>query len=245
MAREQPPGRAILDALGDDLEAEAVGEIDRRSHDDLVRGSRAQVAHEGLVDLELVDRQGLELGEGGVTGSEIVDRDADAECSDAFEDGRRLLRISHHGALRHLELQASRRGARSHEDLGEAIGKIVLRRIVGREVHAHDEIEAALGPSRHARRRFFERPGGDAADQAGLLGDLDELLRVHPTEGLVGPADQGLGSDDALARDVDLGLGVELEVTTVEGALELDQDADASMIGLFEPDLVARRRIGA
>ena len=38
-----------------------------------------QVAHERLVDLQLRQRQALEIGERGVTGAEVVERETDAE----------------------------------------------------------------------------------------------------------------------------------------------------------------------
>ena len=67
-----------LDALGDHAQAQAVAEIDDRAHDHLVVQVVLEVLHERLVDLEPLDRQPLDVGERGVAGAEIVDRQADA-----------------------------------------------------------------------------------------------------------------------------------------------------------------------
>jgi hypothetical protein len=52
-----------LDALGDDAQAEVVGELDGRAHDRGVGGVDGHLDHERLVDLDHVDRQALEVGQ--------------------------------------------------------------------------------------------------------------------------------------------------------------------------------------
>ena len=52
---------ALLGPLGDDLEAQVVTEVDDRPHDHAVLRARDHAGDEGLVDLDLVDRELLEL----------------------------------------------------------------------------------------------------------------------------------------------------------------------------------------
>src|SRR6185295_4574615 len=53
-----------LDALGDDLEAEVAAEVDRRAHDRRVVLAAVHADDEGAVDLDLVDRQAAQVGDG-------------------------------------------------------------------------------------------------------------------------------------------------------------------------------------
>ncbi len=68
-------GFLILHTFGHYLELQVVREIDAGAHD----GGVVIVAHhaddEGLVDLDGIDRQLLQVGQRGVAGSEIVNGD--------------------------------------------------------------------------------------------------------------------------------------------------------------------------
>lgn len=68
----------ILVTLGDGLHAHRVGEDDDHAHDGVVARVAQGVADEALVDLELIQRQPLKVGERRVAGSEIIQREADA-----------------------------------------------------------------------------------------------------------------------------------------------------------------------
>ena len=63
------------------------------------------LAHEGLVDLDRVEREALQVGEGGIARAEIVERQAGAEIAQAREHLGRVFRILHHEALGHLDLE--------------------------------------------------------------------------------------------------------------------------------------------
>ena len=68
-----------LDALRHDLQAEVVTEVDRRSDDRLVLCVDDQVGDEAAVDLELGDRELAEVAQRRVSGTEVVDREVDAD----------------------------------------------------------------------------------------------------------------------------------------------------------------------
>jgi hypothetical protein len=67
-----------LDAFPDGGTAEAVREIDRGMADCGIGGLARAVAHEGLVDLELGERQAAKARQQGIAGAEVIDRDLDA-----------------------------------------------------------------------------------------------------------------------------------------------------------------------
>ena len=74
-----------LDAFGDGLEIEAPGQRGDRADD----GSRVlvngDVAHEGYIDLEVVQGQLFDITERGIPGPEVIDRDRDADVLELFQ----------------------------------------------------------------------------------------------------------------------------------------------------------------
>src|SRR4029079_15632405 len=70
-----------LDALGDDLEVQAVPEAHDGAHDRGVARVSRDVAHEALFDFQPVDREVLDVGERRIAGAEVVNGDADAELA--------------------------------------------------------------------------------------------------------------------------------------------------------------------
>src|SRR5207302_7626408 len=64
---------AVLDAFGDDADAEAVGQLDDRTDDRRVVLVVEHVDDERLVDLDLVHGEALEVPERRVAGAEVVD----------------------------------------------------------------------------------------------------------------------------------------------------------------------------
>ena len=105
--------RIGLGAFGDHVHAEVVGERDDRFQDHRA-GAAAGGADEGLVDLDGVERKALQIGQRGMAGAEIVQRQADAEFADAGQHLRRVFRVFHHQRFGQFELEraARHRGAR-------------------------------------------------------------------------------------------------------------------------------------
>jgi len=67
------------------------------------------ISHEGLVDLELVRLELLEVAQGRVTGTKVVDRHPYAARVQLVHHRYRPLRIVHRDALGHFELETRRR----------------------------------------------------------------------------------------------------------------------------------------
>ncbi len=75
---EELPLAVGFDALGDDCDVQAVAQRDDGMHDRRVTRLAGQFLHEGLVDLDLVEGQLLQVGKAGIAGAEIVERESDA-----------------------------------------------------------------------------------------------------------------------------------------------------------------------
>src|SRR5438309_1302385 len=108
-ARFLPGG---FDALRDDLDLEAVAQIDDGPDDRGRVWVMAEVPHEAAVDLQEVDGKLLEVRQRGVAGPEIVERDRHARGAEQLQ--RPLDAIgaaAEEDRLSHFELQAVRRDA--------------------------------------------------------------------------------------------------------------------------------------
>src|SRR5699024_11089502 len=84
---------AAFDAFGDGLDAETVRQGDDRFGQRLVAAVAGQVVDERLVDLEVVDVEHLQVGQGGKAGAEIIDRDLGAGGVQGPEAVDDLLRV--------------------------------------------------------------------------------------------------------------------------------------------------------
>ena len=76
---------------------------------DLTLRPLRQIPDKGAIDLDYVDRQDLKVPQRGVSGAEIVERDAAAEPAQRVDKARRLLYITEGRRLRDLDDQAPRK----------------------------------------------------------------------------------------------------------------------------------------
>ena len=70
----------VADELRHGLLAEALGDVDDRADDELVGAVGEAVGDELAVDLQVVERQVLEVVEGAEAGAEVVEREAAADA---------------------------------------------------------------------------------------------------------------------------------------------------------------------
>ena len=96
--------------------------------------------------------------------------------------------------------------------------------------------------------RLADRPLAQRADQAGLLGERDELVGADRAALGVGPARERLGADRAARGQLDDGLVVQLEPAVrdrlPEPGRELEPLLGIARVGLVEAAGVAARRLG-
>src|SRR5581483_9531575 len=123
---QQLEGAGVFDPFRDDLEVEAVAELDRGANDRSIAVVDREVADEGAVDLDLADRETTQVGERGVTGAEVVDGEADAHRRQLLQQLLRTFRIAHQHRLRDLQLEPLRGCTFLLENRGDVVDKAVV-----------------------------------------------------------------------------------------------------------------------
>ncbi|MFO1408778.1 MAG: hypothetical protein U1F06_00130 [Steroidobacteraceae bacterium] len=217
-------GRVVLHALDDHLHAEAAADRQRRRQDGLA--ALADVGGEAAVDLDRIGRHALQVGERGIAGAEIVDRDPHAARVQRVHRRQHLVGIAREHRLGELELQRRRRHAAEAQrvvDMGEeGVVQQLLHRDVDRDragALAHQAARLHAGAAQH--------PVAEARHLAALLGQRDELRRRHLAELRVVPAQQCLERTHAAALQVDDRLEVQLEAVGVDRLAQRGQHAEA------------------
>ena len=66
--------RLVFQALGDRSRAEAVRHLDDRANDRGIFWIDGEIPDKGLVDLQLVDLEALQVGQAQISGAEVIDR---------------------------------------------------------------------------------------------------------------------------------------------------------------------------
>src|SRR3989454_3440985 len=85
----------VLDAFRNHLEAETARQLDGRPHDGGAAFVLGQSSNEGTIDLDLLDRQALQVCQGGVASAKVIDREPNAAGPKAVH------RFEHSSGLRH------------------------------------------------------------------------------------------------------------------------------------------------
>jgi hypothetical protein len=210
------PGVLGLDALGHHAQVEVVRELDRRAHDRGVGGVDGHLDHERLVDLDRVDRQALEVGERRVARAEVVDAERQPDLAQAHQRRLGARRVGHQHRLGDLELEQLGVDlvlGEQARDLDRELG--VEERARG-QVDRDRELEPGVAPLPDLREGGVEHERGQRRDQAGLLGDRDELAGPDDPELGVVPARERLGADDAARAQVGLRLVVEADLALAD-----------------------------
>ena len=118
--------RNLLDlfhALGNRFDTETASEVDDRLDDRLVFRIVRETSDEGLIDLQLVGAESLEVTQRGIAGAEVIDRDAHTECVELVHDRDGTQRVVGCDPLGQFELQITRINTGFAENPA-ALGKI-------------------------------------------------------------------------------------------------------------------------
>jgi hypothetical protein len=164
-----------LDAFGRRFHAQRFGQADDRGDDCAVATARlGRAAHERLVDLDLVERGRAQVAERRIARAEIVERQAHTDRFQLLEHLIGALVVVEEHALGDFQLKPPR----LHPGVGQGRGHDRGQRRVGelqrRDVDRHAHI---LGPLREVLAGRAQRPLADRGDQAGVLGNRNELVR--------------------------------------------------------------------
>jgi len=208
------PGR--LDALGDDRELQRMSEVRGRVDDHAILLVRLEAEHERLVELQRVDREIAQVAERREAGAEVVDRHADAEPVQVFDDAACAAWVEHHRALGDLELELMRLDRVEVEEPRDLLGERGVLKHPRRQVHRYAELLAAPLQRADVVERAMQRPLRQRTDQMARFREPDEFVGAHVAERRMPPAQQRLDADGASGPKVDLRLVIELEAVRRE-----------------------------
>ncbi|MNF60640.1 hypothetical protein D3C84_422620 [compost metagenome] len=133
-----------FDAFGDHLQMQGVSHDDNRLNDFHVLSRLGNVLDERAIDLQRVERQALEVGEGGITGAEFVDRQRHAEGADLAQQHQRIGDVDHQRVLGHFQFQSLRRHSGNPQRVFDFIGEVFARQVQRRAVDGDVQFFVAL-----------------------------------------------------------------------------------------------------
>ena len=186
-----------LDALGDDRHFEAVAEADHGADDRGRLRIAAEIDDEGAVDLDLVERERLQIAQRGIAAAEIVHRDAHAERLQPPQQRQAAVEILDQHALGDFELEPARREPGLEQDRMHEADQSPCMNCAGDRLTAICSGFGHDAASRQASRRIHSpistiRPLSSASGM-NSPGEHEAAHRMHP-------ARQRLEADDLAAR---------------------------------------------
>jgi hypothetical protein len=133
-----------------------------------------EIAHERLIDLDLVERKAPEVTQAGVAGAEIVHRNAHTERAQRVQRRQHLAAFFQQQGLGDFQFQPPRRQAglfqRIHHHRQQIADPKLQRRQVDRDANI-------VRPEGRVHAGAAQHQAAERIDQAGLLGDGDEFRR--------------------------------------------------------------------
>ena len=146
-----------------------------------------RLAHEALVDLDLVEREFAQIAQRRIAGAEIVHRDGHAEFAQAHQHRERAsvscsITVSVISSSSRCRVEP--RCAERRNDIEDKRVALELNR---------RQIDGDLDVARPCRRlgaRLLEHPGADRNDQPDLFRQRNEIVRRHQSALGMPPAQQ-------------------------------------------------------
>ena len=166
------------------------------------------VGDEAAVDLDLVEREALQIAQRGVAGAEIVERDPDPDGAKLVQNGERRLVVANEHGLGDFKLEPAggeaRRRQRRHDFQRQGAALELNRRDVDREPDI-------VRPGRGFRASGGQYPLAERVDQAGFLGNRNKLDGRNHAALRMAPAQQRLAAGDPVVLQVETRLIIDLE----------------------------------
>ena len=194
--------------FGDGLQVELVGEINEGAHQILVGGVMLEVAAEGAVELDDIDRQVAQVAERGEAGAEIIDGDTAADVAQRFHEAEGFLEIAEGNGFGDLHGEAVGDGLVGGDDLGELVEPARIGGGGARDIHG----QLGLGIIMQGCNGHLGHGAVNEAHQAELFGDRNEMSPgnqvavriIHAEQCLVHDHIAGGGADDGLEAKLEL-----------------------------------------
>ena len=143
---------------------------DDGAHHGLAVRVAVEPVDEGLVDLDDVEREGAQAGEGRVAGAEVVDGQSDAEGLQLAKQRAARIEVLDERALGDLDQQRAGGEPGRVEGVDDVVDHAVVVEVAGREVDADVEVvvdEPCLLPVAGLPARFVEDPAAERDDEPG------------------------------------------------------------------------------
>ena len=166
------------------------------------------VADKTAVDLDLVEREPLQIAEGRKAGAEIVQRDADTNGAKLMQDRQRALVVMDQHRLGDFDLEPLWRQARGGECARDPQRQRRRLQLDRRDVDGQPDMRRPAGG---LGTGGLHDPVAEFVDQPGVLGNRDELRRGNHAAFRMAPAQQRLAARHLAAREIQQRLVVEFE----------------------------------
>src|SRR6185369_11570710 len=172
-------------------------------------------------------------------GAEIVNGDPNTSITQLAHLFQHPDCFAQQHVFRDLYLEIFRRDPVAINLCTDSLDNIIALEFARGEVDCQTQILKAVGtPARHAGTGLDQHPVGYRGDQAGLLSQFDETVRIQQAMNRMPPAKQRLKTDDPSAADINLGLKVQLEFIVPQGLTQLVFQDDPVLVAGID-----RRRI--
>ena len=131
------------------------------------------------------------------------------------------LGLDHQAALGDFDVQQVRRNRVGHQERLDGVRQVRIVQVAHRQVHRDRNAEASGVPDTALADRRLEHPATQRRDQAGLLGERNEVVWHDQATPRVLPAHQGLDPCQARVGAVALGLVVEPQLVALDTLAQL------------------------
>ena len=191
-----------------------------------------EAVDERPVNFDGVEREALQVAERRIADAEVVDRQIEPERLETCEGPLEVVDVLHEDALGQLEAKVGGIDTSASQDVGDEDCDVRRTQLGDRHVDCDGELgrqrPAVTLPTGQVLARLLEYPCTDRNDQAGLLGDGDEVSRNDQTVVRVLPPQQGLDADHQAGRQVDDRLVLNGELVVFERSIQRRSCREAS-----------------
>src|SRR3990167_8237655 len=208
--------------LGDDLHAQALTQLDNGAHDGRVVLVFQQVLHEAFVDLDLVQRQALQIAQRGVASTEVIDGDQRTGAAQAEQVLGGSVDVFHQAGFGDFQLQATQRQAIDLHQVVDHTWQLGVVQLHGGQVDCHAQLgEALIMPFAQLAAGLVENPFANRDDGAVLFCQRDKQIRRYKAVLRMLPTQQRLDTDYAVVAVVDLRLVNQVQLIQCQGVTQV------------------------
>src|SRR5690606_21221043 len=166
------------DLLGDHLEIQRAGELDHGGDHGLIHRVHGEVADERAVDLQIIERQVLEIAEGGQSAPEIIEGELAAHTVQHADEALRVLDVGDHRVLGDLEAQLRGRHAGAIQYVHHELKKLRIPKRLTGKIDGQAAIRwQTYAAATERRQRRLHDPAIDVRHQSIALRGAQELHR--------------------------------------------------------------------